>query len=318
MTFDDGAHGDSFVDVGPVKSDLQVLLDYPEFEPIAASLRSPKEPCGGLVIITGTYAEAKQTTLLISTEHTSLYDAGVGGYHGPTALMNVFICVSASASAAPLELQAAMADAVRFVQFALYVHQRDLASVDALWDRCREVMLDTLQTTAASDTGSYYESLRRPFEVLQATKEHTVIVLGKDSGPELAELRQVRDHLRRKGYHACLIRELPEWPEVSNEEKVRFWASAARFSVMVDRTPAGQIAEYIMLREQRSVLAYLRPRGSGSTFMIGDNHLADVNHLREFEFAQSPLERLDEAIKWAETFIRKRIAKYRIRYPWRQ
>lgn len=316
MTLDDSGHGDSFVDIGAVRSDLQVLLDYPEFEPVAACLPSRKDPDGGLLIVTGTYAQAKQTTLLISSERTALFGAGITGYHGPSALMNVFIRVAASASAAPLELQGAMTDALRFVPFALYVHQSDLGRVDALWRRCRQVMLDVLQTTAASDTGDYYESLERRFEVFRATKERTVVVLGKDSPPELTELLHVRDYLRSKDYDAWLIRQAPECRAMSNEEKVRLWAGAARFSVMVDRTPAGHIAEYMMLREQRSVLAYLRPRGRGSTFMIGDSHLADVNHIREFEFDQSPLECLDEAVQWAEAFIHDRELKYDVHYPW--
>jgi len=50
--------------------------------------------------------------------------------------------------------------------------------------------------------------------------------------------------------------------------------------------------------------------------MIGDEHLVDYNFIRVFEFEDSPLEVLDEAIKWAETFAMKRAEQYEKYYPW--
>jgi len=61
-----------------------------------------------------------------------------------------------------------------------------------------------------------------------------VVVFGSYAEPEYSELIRVRDYLRTE-YRAVLIKELPEIPSMSLEEKVRLWASASRFCVMVDR-----------------------------------------------------------------------------------
>jgi hypothetical protein len=143
------------------------------------------------------------------------------------------------------------------------------------------------------------------------------IVLGKDSVPELHELREVQSHLQKKGYNAQLVKDIPDISEMSNEEKVRFWGLACRFCVMVDRIPAGHVAEYMILREQRSILVVLRPVKSGSTYMIGDDALVDVNHIRIFSFDRTPLDMLDEAIEWAEKTAQERAKAYDAAYPWR-
>ena len=142
-------------------------------------------------------------------------------------------------------------------------------------------------------------------------------MLGKDTGPELLRLKQLRDALKGRGYGASFIKELPEIPMMSNEEKVRMWSMASRFCVMIDDVPSGHIAEYQILKSQRSILALLRPRGRGSTFMIGDDPIVDTNHIAVFEFDHTPLAKVDEAIEWAEAIAKTREDGYGAAYPWR-
>jgi hypothetical protein len=104
---------------------------------------------------------------------------------------------------------------------------------------------------------------------------------------------------------------------MSNEDKVRLWTIASRYCVMVDRSASGHIAEFMILKEQRSILALLRRLGSGSTFMIGDAALVDANYIRILEFENSPIEVLNEAIDWAEGVARIRSEAYDKAYPWR-
>lgn len=42
---------------------------------------------------------------------------------------------------------------------------------------------------------------------------------------------------------------------------------------MIDRVPSGHIDEYEILKQQGSILAVLRPKDSGSTYMIGDDEI---------------------------------------------
>ncbi len=86
----------------------------------------------------------------------------------------------------------------------------------------------------------------------------------------------------------------------------------------IDREAAGHLAEYQYLKEQRTILALLRPKRKGSTYMIGDEHLVDFNYINLFEFEKSPLEVIDVAIDWAENFVKKRMKAYGKAYPWRK
>ncbi len=102
----------------------------------------------------------------------------------------------------------------------------------------------------------------------------------------------------------------------SNEDKVRLWTLSSRFCIMVDRVPAGHIAEYVILKQQNSILALLRPRAMGSTRIIDYSNLVDLNFIQNFEFELSPLEVLDSAVTWEEGIARSREEAYNMEYPW--
>jgi hypothetical protein len=316
LLVDDSLTEESFAYAGKVSSDLQLLVGCAAFQPRASCL--PARTDTDLILLVGTRKKRSSTVLKVCAKHASLFDAGYGGYHSPTALMNLFVQVAPGARTEGAGREGAATVAMRFVPFALYVHEDDLAGVDALWARCSTVIEDVLRSMCESEIGTFYQSLAAPHEVFQATKQTSVIVLGGYDGRELDELCEVRDYLRSRGYDARLISELPEVPMMSNEEKVRLWTLASRFSVMVDRSPGGHIAEYEILKSQSSVLALLRPAGGGSTYMIGDNHLADVNFISLFEFEETPLHCLDDAVAWAEEFVAHRATTYDPLYPWRR
>jgi hypothetical protein len=133
----------------------------------------------------------------------------------------------------------------------------------------------------------------------------------------LRELFRVRDYLIAKDYDAYLLRDLPEHPSMSLEEKVKLWSLASRFCVMIDREPSGHLVEYPYVKSVRAILALLRPESKGSTYMIGDDQITDFGYINVFDFKNSPLEVIDIAIAWAEELVKKRIEKYKKAYPWR-
>lgn len=92
--------------------------------------------------------------------------------------------------------------------------------------------------------------------------------------------------------------------------KDRLWTISSSFRIMVNRTPSGHIAEYEILRQQSIIFALVHPKGTGSTRMIGDDALVDVNYIRSFAFASSPLEALEDAITWAEQTAKARQDAY--------
>lgn len=307
--FEDATKGDTYRILGPVHADVVVLLDIEDFVPTAASLKAREVE--GLIILSGQYQDRKRTIVNLTGEQTSLFDCGYAGYHGPRALFNLVLQHNpAGPEVGPV--------ATRFVPFALYVHRTDAVDPSRIWALCEQHLIDLMVQIHDSEQGDFYKRLLGPTKIFAMTKESSIVVLGKDSGTELQELLQVRDYLRGKGYNAQLIRDLPEITEMSNEEKVRLWALSSKFCVMVDRVPAGQVAEYLMLRGQRSILAVLRPLQSASTYMIGDDTLVDINFIRIFEFQQTPLSVLDDVIAWAEEIARARVIAYDKAYPWRR
>jgi hypothetical protein len=308
--FEDGASGDAYEVRGQIDADTVILLDSENFFPLGLSLKAREAE--GFIVLVGEYGEDKRVIFRMVDPYGGLFDCGYAGYHGPRALWSVFFQVD------PPSGDGLGPVATRFVPFALYLHKRDTRDLPRTWQKIEAQLVPLLQSVHDSAAGDYYAQLHGRFATFEMTKRTGVVILGKDSGEELEELVAVRDFLASKGYDSFLIRQLPEIPAMSTEEKVGLWTQATRFSVMVDRTPAGHVAEYHMLRGQRTILALLRPRGSGSTYMIGDDSLVDVNFIKLFEFEKTPLEVISPVIEWAEGLVRGRAAAYDANYPWRK
>lgn len=292
--FDDSNNeNDSFVDCGKVWSDLQFFLGLLEYIPQSASLRAPDKH--KIVILIGEYGRDAKVVLNIVSFDSALFNVGYVPYHSPIAIVNIFIQLS------PL----GEVSAIRFVPFAIYVHDKDLADFEVFWDKCTPHIQDLLKGTHSSNTGDYYQAVKERTNAILMNKERSVIVFGKYGDNEsLGELVQIRDYLK-KSYEAYLLSELPEHPSMSIEEKVKLWSSASRFCVMIDRLPAGHLVEYPYLKSTRVVLILLRPEAGGSTTMIEDDSI-DFPFIKMFRFEKSPLEVVDNALIWAEEFIEER------------
>lgn len=285
-------------------SDLQLFLGLPKQKPENYAFKSPAGK--GMIIFSGEHSANKNVVFNVSAD--SLFNVGYVTYHSPIAIFNIFINLVRGGDVL----------ATRFIPFAVYVHHSDMADIESFWAKCTPHIQYTLQYIHNSEEGSYYQAKMGHYKDILVYKEKSVIVFGKDSATnDLNEMCQVRDYLKTKNYDAYLLRELPEHPLMSNEEKAKLWALASRFCIMIDREPSGHIAEYNYLKSERVILAFLRPKGKGSTYMIGDDDV-EVNHIKLFEFETSPLEVLDDAIAWAEEFVGKKIKALREKYPWRK
>jgi hypothetical protein len=147
--------------------------------------------------------------------------------------------------------------------------------------------------------------------------KHGVLILGKDSEEYLIELMMVKKFLVNKGYkHATLLKLKEDVPSQSLSQKLRLWGLLCRFSIIVDRMPAGHLNEFEMLKSQETVIAVLRPKAYRSTFMM-DSH-PQSGLIRSFEFEKSPLERMADVIVWAEEIVKKNEEYYNNEYEWRK
>jgi hypothetical protein len=300
-------------------ADTSLLLNTEPFAPFGYGLDLPEGP-GAVVLMgepIGEFDAESRSVLRLVGPRRAFFDLSSGEYHGPTALLNLYVETSPSETK-PL-------DALAFIPVATYIHEIDLArGAQWLMASLGRTLLDVLEEIARSALGDRYVRLRRRRlldKQIRINKERGVLVLGSYAAPYITELREVEDRLERLGYDPHLVGDMPDIPVQSNEEKVRMWALVSRFAVMVDRVPGGHIAEYLILRNQRSVLGICRPEEEPpSTFMIGDEPLADINFFRLFPIpeANSATILMPDVARWAEEFLAQREAQYSQAYPWRR
>ncbi|MGD1046338.1 MAG: GAF domain-containing protein [Bacteroidota bacterium] len=156
-------------------------------------------------------------------------------------------------------------------------------------------------------------------DFISKSKKKQLLILGKDSGDEVKLLHQLSNILKEMGYEPLLVKDYPDIPEMSNEEKVRVFADAAKFVILENSYPAGQIAELKMCSSNRIITACLREEGKGSSYMVTD-YSKDYDFIKEFEYKQDDTllrQAISNAINWAEDKIQERIAYYDSKYPWR-
>lgn len=206
-------------------------------------------------------------------------------------------------------------EAVRYLPFSLFLPSRHVSDFPSFWNQCAENLLSTIGSLYDSPIAEYRSEAMAEKGVLSSI-EDTVIILGNYDEPFEDELRQIRDYLIRLGYDAFLIKDLPSQDEMSLEEKVKLWTTASRFCIMVDREASGHIKEYEIVKSERKPLILLRPENGGSTWMIGDDELIDLNYIKTFEFTDTPLGATEEGIQWAEDLLHERGKAYPEFYPW--
>lgn len=157
-------------------------------------------------------------------------------------------------------------------------------------------------------------------EIISKFKRNTVLVLGKDTGEELQVLRNIQKVLADLNYDSIIVKDLDDEPSQSNEEKVRLCAQLARFTILENSYPSGQIAELSKIcSTSRIVTAVVREKNKGSSYMVTDYDI-DYKHIKEFEYNNpKDLEtKIKLATEWAESFIAEKIEYLNKIYYWRK
>jgi hypothetical protein len=298
------ATADEVVESDEQKFDTQFLLNLPNTAPIGFILNIKYSPYLVLIVGEGN-GRGKHTTISIPSKDASLFNTWGRGYHSPTGLLNMFIQVKPDPKSEQIL-------ALRFIPFVIFVHLKDIKNPFDFWTKrgIANSIFDAVRKIHDSDLGSYYETQSRIEEAFIATKQKSVVVLGSYAEPFYSDLVLVRDYLRKLGYDAHLIEDLPNAPTISLQEKVQYWTNASRFIVLIDIVPSGHLIELSTLIRQASITAILRNPNQRSTLMTGHE---DINYrfVKEFQFTESPLEQIDESVKWAEDMVKKRENKYR-------
>jgi len=285
---------DVFEDHGNSNSDLQFFLNLSTYIPKSVVFKAPDNYQTGLIILHGEYGEKGKVIFNIRSEDSVLFNVGYIKYHSPLALMNMFIQYS----------KKNIIQSIRFLPFVLYVHEKDYKEFEIFWEKCTPHIQKSLLFLHNSKAGDYYQKTKRKQMSILTHKEKSVIVLGKYGMPEEKELVIIRDYLISIGYEAYLLKELPESPNMTREQKVKLYSMASRFCVMVDSKASGHLVEYPFIKDLPTFLCILR-QGRGSTSMIDYRDIKMNNYIESFQYEETPMEVIDKAVEWAENSIKQ-------------
>jgi len=148
--------------------------------------------------------------------------------------------------------------------------------------------------------------------------ERKVVVFGPDDAVGILRLRQIQSELTRLGFPSHLIRELPDIPDQSIEQKARLWALRAPFTIMEDSIAGGHLVEYEYCKQMSVTTVVLREKGKGSTWMIKETDSLDHPFIRFIYYDPGDVSAaVTEGAKWATEVSKRRESMFREHEPWR-
>jgi hypothetical protein len=313
------SHEDKLVEYSEVVSDAQFVFGIPDYilpghHPSMDIRNDPRSTRG--VAVKGEPGDPGNAIIVFNSDTPIHINAGYVPYHVPILYHDlVFRWVP---NDQPL--------VSRYIPFMIYIHDMDLFDSSRFQNMILDEMTKRIEELHDSEFGDMYESRSELRTTARTDVGESVIVLGGYDAQRRSEpiprsikqeLEDMKTYLNSSGYLSHLIEELYEPPNMSLETKVRAYTATSRFCAMVDREASGHIKEYELVKQNRVPLAIFRPLSSGSSWMIGDDELVDVNFIKTFEFEDTALERMDDAIEWAESTLEERAEAYADHYSWR-
>lgn len=154
--------------------------------------------------------------------------------------------------------------------------------------------------------------------MIKACKQNTILLLG-NYGPGGTRLDKISEMLKGFGYRVLMVRDINTTGE-SLREKVARLATLARFVVIEDSYPGGQISEIEILRSIGAICVIIRETGRKSTFMTAGISFNDSNFM-ENEYSVAPIEQINRTdikrgLAWAEDRLRAQNEFWDKKYPW--
>ncbi len=153
-----------------------------------------------------------------------------------------------------------------------------------------------LEALAGEDSDDVVTALDTVLETI----DNSVLLLGT---AEEAELDDLEAHLDDLGYNANAATDLPG----EGEDATATYMMLSNFSILVDRDPSTRLTEVETAKAHNDVLARLVPADveRQETHLLG-GHDVDAEHIESFEFEDSPIEVIDDAIEWAAGIVESR------------
>jgi hypothetical protein len=117
----------------------------------------------------------------------------------------------------------------------------------------------------------------------------SVLVLGKDTGPGLARLKQIASTLEELGYYSHIIKEQPDRAGESIIQKVMRFALSSKFVLIENSEAAGHLYEIPhVTKAAECVTVVLQEEGKGATWMFEDAY-AKHNHWHKITYGEGAL-----------------------------
>lgn len=174
----------------------------------------------------------------------------------------------------------------------------------------------TIQSAKALFCGETFDTRGRCENEIQYIRA-PVLLLGPDKGDSMVTLKSLQSQLQRLGVQGLLLREEPDRSFETLEQKLLRLASGSLLAIIADFEPSGHIDELSLLARTRIPIAVLRPIGVGGTWMQAD-YDESFTFVKTFLLQADGWENiLEEALDWAEDFLRKRSECLSRLYPWR-
>lgn len=171
------------------------------------------------------------------------------------------------------------------------------------------------EVVAASIKSAFDLVWQRADSILE--NSDSVLVLGKDTGPGMARLKQIASALEELGYYSHIIKEQPDRPGESVIQKVMRFALSSKFVLIENTEAAGHLYEIPhVTKAAECVTVVLQEEGKGATWMFEDAY-GKHKHWHKISYKEGALESaVREAAEWAEKFVGEFAAKQAATLPW--
>jgi hypothetical protein len=145
----------------------------------------------------------------------------------------------------------------------------------------------------------------------------SVLVLGKDTGPGLARLKQIASALEGLGYYSHIVKEQPDRAGESVIQKVMRFALSSKFVLIENTEAAGHLYEIPhVTKAAECVTVVLQEEGKGATWVFEDAY-GKHRHWHKIDYKEGALEgAVREAAEWAERFVGEFAARQATVLPW--
>jgi hypothetical protein len=154
-------------------------------------------------------------------------------------------------------------------------------------------------------------------DVSMFRRRSQVLVLGPDTSGRMNLLRRIVKCLARSGYRGFVVKDEPDFPEETNEQKVLRLSASSHFVIVESSVPAGQIDEIRMIVPERYVVAILHHEGTQATWMQSD-YAIGFKFVKFFPYQSRTLcSTVDQACSWAEQSVVSKTQELLRLYPWR-